>query len=178
VSKDEVYSGLLLVYINIARYAGPAACDPPSRFIVDTLFDACDLDKSGNISEDEFVTIMIILSSQLTWRTAMYYAFLILMLPCFVDMLIRSLSLVGLDTILEGTKQAFDSIVPGLDKVESLVPAWFWEQLPGSSVSFVIFSAIVPFCWGKMDDYFKGAAEKKGERNLNQNSKLKLRSIV
>jgi hypothetical protein len=144
----------------MARYAGPAACYPPSRSVVDTLFDACDIDKSGDISEDEFETIVIILSSQLTWRTVTYYVFLIMMLPYVVDLLLHFLEFVGFDTILKGLKHVSYSCVPGLDKVGSIVPASFWEQLPESLVSFLLFSAMVPFCWGRMDEYFQDIAEK------------------
>ena len=57
LSKEELYSGLLLVYINLAKYAGPAACHPPTQEVVDMLFDACDNDNSGDICEKEVILI-------------------------------------------------------------------------------------------------------------------------
>ena len=34
--------------VNLAKYAGPAACYPPTRAVVDQLFDAADADHSGS----------------------------------------------------------------------------------------------------------------------------------
>lgn len=36
--------------VNLAKYAGPAACYPPSRAIVDQLFEAADTNHSGSKS--------------------------------------------------------------------------------------------------------------------------------
>jgi len=38
LSRDELYSGVLLLHIELAKYVGPAACKPPSRAVVDELF--------------------------------------------------------------------------------------------------------------------------------------------
>jgi len=164
LSKEELYSGLLLVYINIARYAGPAACYPPSRDIVDTLFDACDVDNSGTICEDEFDSIMIILSSQMTSRIVTYIVFLILLLPYFVDLCIYLLCWFGLDDTMKGIDQIFNSHAPALmTKAVDLVPDSFWEQLPESMASFAIFSVVIPYCWNWVDEYLEDVAESKKE---------------
>lgn len=122
LSKDELYSGLLLVYINIARYAGPAACYPPSREVVDTLFDACDVDNSGSIEKDEFVSIMVILSSQLTSRIVTYYVFLILLLPYFVDGCMDLFRWTGLVDVVKGM-MGMDGASGVLDKSDSTADA-------------------------------------------------------
>jgi Ca2+-binding EF-hand superfamily protein len=47
------------VHLNLAKYAGPAACYPATRQVVDQLFLASDDDNSGGIDENEFVNIMV-----------------------------------------------------------------------------------------------------------------------
>ena len=46
-------SSVLLIHLNLAKYAGPAACYPPTRDVCDTLFDKADTDNSGGISQEE-----------------------------------------------------------------------------------------------------------------------------
>lgn len=126
LTKDELYSGLLLVYINIAKYAGPAACYPPSRCVVDALFDACDLNKSGDICEEEFVSILIVLTSQMTWRIVTYYIFLIMMLPFAVDLAIYFLCCVGLDNVVNIMDGVFNTYAPGfLVNLHGIIPDSF-----------------------------------------------------
>jgi Ca2+-binding EF-hand superfamily protein len=59
INATELYAGVLLVHLNLAKYAGPAACFPASRQVVDKLFEASDDDKSGGIDAAEFETIMV-----------------------------------------------------------------------------------------------------------------------
>ena len=59
INATELYAGVLLVHLNLAKYAGPAACFPASRSVVEKLFDASDDDKSGGIDAAEFEAIMV-----------------------------------------------------------------------------------------------------------------------
>ena len=59
INATELYAGVLLVHLNLAKYAGPAACFPASRSVVDKLFAASDDDKSGGIDAAEFEAIMV-----------------------------------------------------------------------------------------------------------------------
>ena len=59
INATELYAGVLLVHLNLAKYAGPAACFPATRDVVEKLFTASDADKSGGIDEDEFEAIMV-----------------------------------------------------------------------------------------------------------------------
>lgn len=162
LTKGELYTGLLLVYLNIASYAGPAACYPPSREIVDILFDACDLNKSDDIDEDEFVMIMVLLSSQLTWRILTYYAFIIILVPYVILWAIQALDKIGADdTILRIDKMISNHAPFPINRIVDLVPDSLWTQLPESIASFLIFSLALPFFWQKMDGYLEEAVEKK-----------------
>jgi Ca2+-binding EF-hand superfamily protein len=60
INKSELYAGILLVHVTLAKYAGAAACYPPTRQVIDELFEASDTDKSGTILEEEFTQIMVI----------------------------------------------------------------------------------------------------------------------
>ena len=59
INATELYAGVLLVHLNLAKYAGPAACYPAPRPIVDQLFSACDDDNSGKVDGKEFEDIMV-----------------------------------------------------------------------------------------------------------------------
>jgi hypothetical protein len=65
VGKTELYAGILLVHLQIAKYAGAAACYPPTRQVVDDLFEASDDDQSGGIDEKEFASILVICCAQI-----------------------------------------------------------------------------------------------------------------
>lgn len=59
INSTELYAGVLLVHLTLAKYAGPAACYPASREAVDELFKASDDDDSGGIDQEEFETIVV-----------------------------------------------------------------------------------------------------------------------
>ena len=128
LDKDELYKGVLLLHLRLAKYAGPAACNvsqwcenripshlsfginvkvlehlnfisasfsnhhicyipiflslqPPSITTVNTMFELFDFDNSGQIEEDEFLDIMIILCSQIATRVFFQWALTILIVP-------------------------------------------------------------------------------------------------
>ena len=68
INKTELYAGILLVHLNLAKYAGPAACYPPSRATVENLFDLIDEDQSQAIDEREFIQILKICSVDIASR--------------------------------------------------------------------------------------------------------------
>ncbi|GKY97068.1 hypothetical protein MPSEU_000665300 [Mayamaea pseudoterrestris] len=59
ISKNDFYAGMLLVHIQLAKYAGSAACFPPTRQVCDKIFEACDEDNSETIDELEFNQCMV-----------------------------------------------------------------------------------------------------------------------
>lgn len=81
VGRSELYAGILMVHLNLAKYAGAAACYPPSRTKVNELFDAVDDDNSGYIDEEEFKQIVVICCVGVTSRIVVYYTILIFMVP-------------------------------------------------------------------------------------------------
>ena len=91
IGKPELYAGILLVHVQLAKYAGAAACYPPSRQAIYELFDASDDDNSGSIDENEFGIIMVVCCAQISSRILVYYAIIILMVPYIADSFIRGL---------------------------------------------------------------------------------------
>ena len=71
----------MLLHLNLAKYAGPAACYPPTRKVCEQMFDAADSDKNDHISQTEFERVLRVLFAQILFRMVVYYAVLILFVP-------------------------------------------------------------------------------------------------
>lgn len=91
IDEAELYAGMLLVHLNIAKYAGPAACYPPTRTHCDALFQQADTDTSGGIDRFEFVYIVSELSKQILARMIVYWFVLLLSVPVLASTIIRIL---------------------------------------------------------------------------------------
>ena len=91
LDEAELYAGMLLVHLNIAKYAGPAACYPPTRTHCDALFQQADTDTSGGIDRLEFVYIVSELSKQILARMLVYWFVLLLSVPLLASTIIRIL---------------------------------------------------------------------------------------
>lgn len=81
LGKTELYAGILLVHLNLAKYAGAAACYPPTRQVIDGLFDASDDDNSGYIDASEFEQILVICCAQIASRMLVYFLIIIMLVP-------------------------------------------------------------------------------------------------
>eukprot|EP00559_Dactyliosolen_fragilissimus_P003079 CAMPEP_0184866994 /NCGR_PEP_ID=MMETSP0580-20130426/24630_1 /TAXON_ID=1118495 /ORGANISM="Dactyliosolen fragilissimus" /LENGTH=194 /DNA_ID=CAMNT_0027366977 /DNA_START=179 /DNA_END=763 /DNA_ORIENTATION=+ len=168
LTKSELYCGLILVYLNLSKYVGPAACFPPSREVVGMLFDLSDEDKSGGINEHEFSKIVIILSSQLTWRIVTYYAFLIMLVPYIVRWIIALLCFIGVDDTIFAVDKVFDRFAPAsVQNVAALIPESVWNSLPQTLVRTSLFVFVIPYCWDGMDSLFQYLAKSDLEKNID-----------
>lgn len=160
INKTELYAGFLLVHLNLAKYAGPAACYPPPRATVDKLFEASDDDHSGGIDEKEFTSIMMILFSQITSRIAVYYAILILLVPYICTWILVTLDVIGVDDTLLKMDSVFDYYAPWpLQWMLHWIPASMWEDLPNRIVSLVLFFLAIPFLFNWIDEKSRSIAE-------------------
>lgn len=110
VSKSELYVGLLSIHLTLARYAGPAACYPPTREVSDQLFEAADADDSGGISKTEFKKILVVLCAQIMSRMLVYYIVLIMYVPWLSSKVIGSIDIITEDSYLEMVTQPVISI--------------------------------------------------------------------
>jgi len=141
VSKDELYAGLLLVHLKLAKFAGAAACYPPEKSVCDNLFDAADHDKSGGIDKEEFVAIMGVCCAQILTRMMFYYLILLLFVPYF------SANLVDLLWIPNGS---------------------YMEMAMETIVGFAMFYIAVPVAWDFVDDLSRSKLEKKEDEEAEE----------
>lgn len=162
INKTELYAGLVLVHLNLAKYVGPAACFPPSRDTVDKLFDASDDDNSGGIDENEFTQIMIVLCSEITGRIITYYTILILAVPYLVTAIIHFLDIIGVDETARALdKNVWEAYAPRiLQKSMDMIPTSTWESLPQTLTSTALFYLVIPMTWDFIDTKLRRYAER------------------
>ena len=77
----ELYSGVLLIHLELAKYFGPAACKPPSRGQVDSMFRTFDSDNSGDLDKAEFCALSTLLLSNIAGRVLFQFLMTIALLP-------------------------------------------------------------------------------------------------
>lgn len=66
--KADLYVGILMVHIKLAKLAGASATFPPERETINQLFDACDTNGSGGINREEFDIFLSASSAQIFGR--------------------------------------------------------------------------------------------------------------
>ena len=145
VGKDELHSGILLVHIQLAKYAGAAACYPPTRKTIDQLFDAADDDHSGFVDEEEFSQIMVISCAQIFSRIVVYYAIIILLVPFLAEHAIGGL--LQIDTWM------------GWKEMELLEKVLTYGNLAERILSLLMFFLLVPLLFDWIDESSRMAAE-------------------
>jgi EF hand len=147
IQRQELYAGILLVHIQLAKHVGVAACYPPSRQVMDNLFHAADDNQSGTIDENEFLQIMMIACTQISSRIVVYYAVIILFVPYMTHSIIHAL--LQMDNYMGFQNET--------------VVAWMeymltYGKIFQSIVSLMIFSIVVPYLFDSIDSYSHQAA--------------------
>jgi len=188
VDRHELYAGLLLIHLRLARYAGGAACKPASLETVNTIFDKLDADKNGCLDREEFLQVMMVLCSNVVGRIAFLYGMGIFMLPllsqCVVSIfgLVLSIGNFLVFTRLEGVINFFARamydfamayVVPVPFKklggvifsLVSSVPDSTWTFVFRTFVSCSIGFAVIPYVLLNLDTYIDNLADQK---SLNQ----------
>jgi hypothetical protein len=148
LGKSELYIGLLLVHINVAKYAGAAACYPPSREVVEELFEASDDDHSGDIDEEEFTSIVVICCGQIFSRILVYYSIFVLLVPCLAGSIVSSIN---------GFVSESELPKPGL------LPKPIADialQVMEPAVGLFLFFLLIPLLFNAIDNFSRTAAEK------------------
>lgn len=145
VGKVELHAGILLVHVQLAKYAGAAACFPPSRHVIDHLFDAADDDRSGEVDENEFSQIMVVCCAQIFSRMIVYYAIIIVLVPYVAENAIQGVLLLN------------DSM--GSMEMEWLEKALTYGQIAERITSLAMFFLVVPLFFDWIDASSRRAAE-------------------
>ena len=88
INRDELYAGILLVHLHLAKYVGVTACHPLNRTEVNELFDmAAAADPLGSlldrqtIGPEAFADIVLLSCAKISSRMAVYYALLVVGVP-------------------------------------------------------------------------------------------------
>lgn len=147
INRDELYTGILLVHLQLAKYAGVAACYPPSRIQIYKLFDISDHNQSGYIEKIEFINIMIIACTQITSRIIVYYLIIILSVPYITHILIR--------TVLDIDKYFIQNDDTNIQWLESILK---YGKIFETTLSFIIFFIVVPYIFDFIDSYTRQQA--------------------
>ena len=138
INRDELYSGLLVVHIKMAKFAGPAACHPPSKQVSDDLFFAIsDVDRSGGICREEFEIILGVCFAQILFRVLINYCTMIFVIPWIAS-----------------------KIVTKLGAEEGSYKHTLCEQLTG----LIMFFFLIPIVWGRIDKEAQKEAQNSAER--------------
>lgn len=127
IEEVELYAGLLLVHLNLAKYAGPAACYPPSRTVCHNLFIKADVDHSNGIDRNEFQYIIGIMCAQIVLRILVYYVVLILFVPIVASYIVTLID------IQRGT---------------------YLELCTNQIVSISLFFIAIPLLWNYIDECY------------------------
>lgn len=167
IDKDELYLGVLLVHLELAKYVGASACQPASRQYVDTLFDSLDVDSNGYLDLDEFSNVMIILCSEITSRVLLQWSMTLMIIPFIAHYLVASMStmysiarfihpsfLVPLEAwILE--LQAVGLRILSLFKLEA-ISSFVYILLPNTVLitTTILSILLVPWLIGKSEHFF------------------------
>lgn len=158
VERDELYAGILLVHLKIAKKAGPAACSPPSRKAVNDLFEAADHNKSGNIDEDEFEKIMVVCCAQIFSRMVVYYLLIILLVPYVATVIMEGLN--RFDESLGFSAAAVSSP----SKIDDFLN-WCFAKFAKKAVAFTLFAHVVPRVFDLIDTFSKEVAASESKKD-------------
>lgn len=162
LSKAELHTGILLVHLNLAKYAGAAACYPPSRAAIDNLFDACDSDKSGFIDEKEFESILVRCCAQITSRILVYFTVIVFLVPYVARAVITVLTTCDQWLELKLAEQ-----VGFFAFVEKILT---FGQLAENVVATTLFFLVVPYLFDSIDR-LASAKEEKVSSTIPENTK-------
>mmetsp|Transcript_10986 Transcript_10986/g.23266 ORF Transcript_10986/g.23266 Transcript_10986/m.23266 type:complete len:211 (+) Transcript_10986:201-833(+) len=88
IEKDELYAGVLLMHIKLAKHAGPAACYPPTKKTCDHLVENANRDHSAGIDKTEFLWIAEVMAADLLSRVVVYYLVLTFAIPFVVGLIV------------------------------------------------------------------------------------------
>lgn len=115
---------------------------PPSRKVVQRLFDASDYDKDGSINRQEFNIIMGVLSAHFVTRILSYYAVVIFVVPTVA---------LQLSNLLQIAEQSGST----------------GDYLFKRAINTVFFLFVIPVLWNKIDVKSEQSAAKRTQKRYH-----------
>ena len=193
VDEKELYTGLLLIHLQLGMYAGPAACKPLSRERLQYIFHKMDVDQSHTLEKKEFQNCMAVLFTNVILRVMVQWAMTLMIVPWLAQFIVQSVLLRGLQGIyyivsnldehsrffqwieltLEGIADyVYENWLPsvvialgsGLGRLLAAIPASVWSILPLTVVSTLLGMLVVPYCIYQVDDFFQRLADRHGKK--------------
>ena len=147
IDKRAFYTGMLLVHLNLAKYAGVAACSPMNRTQVDELFELADQDRTGLLNKQEFTDAIIVSTARITSRILIYWSIILFAIPVLVR---RTLTLVL--PLVHPSDQSRPLIRHALLTFE-----WLMRYF----VTLACFSVLVPQLFSRIDRYSSRLVKKR-----------------
>lgn len=142
IGKADLYAGILMVHIKLAKLAGSAATFPPPQATVDQLFDACDTNSSGGINREEFDIFLSVSSAQIFGRVLVNWLTLIFVIPYYAKHVVDSFEL------QEGS---------------------YWELVAEQACGLFLFFLIIPIFWNMIDNESHKKASQKADLHRDTN---------
>lgn len=171
LGKDELYAGILLVHLQLAKYAGAAACFPPSKRVCDQLFDASDDDRSGYVDKTEFTQILVICCAQILSRIFVYFSLMVWFVPVAAERLVQSWGVL-LDYVQWKVHVESYAILKWMDRI--LTASTIVEKCVGLALAFYVIPAVFNF----IDRFSRESAENAMVSNLSGGSSSRTKVAI
>jgi len=179
VTLEELYSGLLLIHLQMAIYVGAPACRPASKKYVSEVFHIVDTDNSGTLDRNEFKIVMQILYSQVFTRIVIQWTLTLMLVPVTTKYILQYTTLFLL-AMHEFWKDVDDDLDPvqrllwklweswlyyspeALDQVGAL--CWLilckipFKSMPPVMLTVAQTSVALPWVLNHVEDFFRRAA--------------------
>ena len=81
INESELYTGLLLLHLQLGMYAGPAACKPLSKQNAYHLFHKLDTNQDGTLDRIEFQKVIAVLMGNVITRIALQFVCTLVIVP-------------------------------------------------------------------------------------------------
>ncbi len=187
VDKKELYSGILLVHLNLGMYLGPAACKPLDRDKCNSIFEKMDVDRSGTLGKEEFRNVMIFLFGNVLLRVIVQWTATVTLVPIVAQhalnwlyyacgRLYETISTLDdrfivanwVEVALKATFQFVLRCLPGptllvISEVDDFLqglPNSVWNAAPLALLSSILGIVVVPWIIFQIDDFFQWLASR------------------
>ncbi|GAX19285.1 hypothetical protein FisN_4Lh138 [Fistulifera solaris] len=187
VDKKELYSGILLVHLNLGMYLGPAACKPLDRDKCNSIFEKMDVDRSGTLGKEEFRNVMIFLFGNVLLRVIVQWTATVTLVPIVAQhalnwlyyacgSLYETISTLDdrfilanwVEAALKATFQFILRCLPGptllvISEVNDFLqglPHSVWNAAPLALLSSILGIVVVPWIIFQIDDFFQWLASR------------------
>ena len=108
---------------------------------------------------------MVILTSQITARIAVYYSILILLVPYIASVIIKGLDWIGVDDSIRFVDNVWAAHAPYfLLWMVDMVPDSTWAGMPERLTSLALFMLVIPTLLNVIDEKSRSMAERENAR--------------